>query len=366
MVRKCLGVAREAERCRTLSGGGIPACVEANSSSPFFNGEADSSSPSFNGEADSSSPSFNGEANSSSPSFNGEANSSSPFSIHVCYEEETYPRRLLHKSPGAIVTECALALASGCDSLSLYWFPSESPMPVAEYDRFLAVVEVARPYFERLAASTLRTRLGGLARRVGPCPAPDFSLADEAEFDLACAGIPVTVAEGSPAAFFLTEKTRAEGFVADAPANSNAGSVAGAPHNCNVGFVAGAPSPAVDLTGIGRFPTAARRAKLLDDLDAATGGAFPVRVDECRALRILPRVRPDGRLDSVTLLNLSIGGTGPLTVRLRNPVSGTALFQTAGMAEPEQMQAVAGAMPEEVVVTLPNLGPWQIATVFLW
>ena len=283
MVRKCLGVAREAERCRNL-----------------------------------------------------------PFVASVCYEEETYPRHLLQKSPSAILTECALALASGCNALSLYWFPAESPVPVAEYDRFLAALSAARPYFERVAASTSRTRLGGLARLVGPFPASDFNASDPAEFDLACAGIPVTVAEGAPAACFLTDKSRAEGLAAEAPFHA-----------------------VVDVSGMGTFPTVAHRARLLDELDAATGGAFPVRIDECRALRILPRVREDGRLDSVTILNLSIGDTGPLAVRLRNPASGRAIWQGPDGSAPAPLATAPGAIADEIVATIRNLGPWQIGTVFL-
>ena len=71
----------------------------------------------------------------------------------VCYEEDNYPWRVLHKSPGAIMTEGALALASGCDSLSLYWYSHAAPEPIEEYDRFLRTLSKARPYFERLAAS---------------------------------------------------------------------------------------------------------------------------------------------------------------------------------------------------------------------
>ena len=264
----------------------------------------------------------------------------------ICYEEETYPRHLLQKSPGAIMTECALALASGCNTLSLYWFPSESPMPVAEYDRFLATLAVARPYFERLAASTRRTRLGGVARFIGSAAGrlPDFNLDDETDFDLACAGIPVTVAESGTRVFYLTDKSRAEMTEADKAAL--------------------AAAAVVDVSGMGKFPTVARRAKLLDALDAATGGAFPVRIDECRALRILPRVRDDGRLDSVTLLNLSIGGTGRIAVRARRPVSRNALLQDATMSAPTPIVCAGGATPDEIVVSLPGLGPWQIVTLF--
>ena len=264
----------------------------------------------------------------------------------ICYEQETYPRHLLHKTPGAIMVESALALASGCDSLSLYWFPGESPMPVAEYDRFLDVLSAARPYFERLAASARGTRLGGVARFVGSAAAEtaDFDLYDETDYDLACAGVPVTVANPAASAWYVTEKSRREMAEADAAAL--------------------AAMPVADVSGAGRFPTVARRAKLLDDLDAATGGTFPVRVDECRAIRVLPRVRDGGRLDAVTLLNLSIGATGPLAVRCRRPASGAPAWQGPGDAAPRPIPAAAGARPEELLVRLSDLGPWQIGTIF--
>lgn len=70
----------------------------------------------------------------------------------VCYEQETYPRRILQKSPGAIVTECTLALASGCDAVSLYWYRGENPEPLDEYRRASRAVAAARPYWERLSA----------------------------------------------------------------------------------------------------------------------------------------------------------------------------------------------------------------------
>ena len=289
MVAKCLSVAREAERCRAYNG------IVAS----------------------------------------------------VCYEQETYPRHVLHKSPGAIMTECALALASGCDSLSLYWFAGEAPEPVGEYDRFLRTLHRARPYFERLAASTRKTRLGGVARFIGSAAGetPDFDLRDPMDFDLACAGIPVTVAESGTKVWYLTDKSRREMADADKAV-----------------FASGA---VVDVADMGKYPLASRRTKLLDDLDAATGGTFTVRVDAIRPLRILPRVRKDGRLDSVTLLNLSIGGTDELRVRIRRPVSREVFMQTPAMAEPIAVGCEDGASPEELVVVIPELPGWQIATLFL-
>ena len=243
------------------------------------------------------------------------------------------------------MTECALALASGCDSLSLYWYAHAAPEPVEEYERFVRTLAAARPYFERLAASTKRTRLGGVARFVGSAAAetPGFDLRDERDFDLACAGIPVTVAESGTRVWYLTEKSRCELTKAD-EATLKAGAV-------------------VEVGDVEKYPLASRRTKLLDDLAAAAKGAFPVRIDECRPLRILPRVRGDGRVDSVTILNLSIGGTDEIRVRVRRPVSANASLQTPGMSAPVPVACMPGKLADEVVVALDDLAGWQIATL---
>ena len=263
----------------------------------------------------------------------------------VCYEQETYPRHVLHKSPGAIMTECALALASGCDSLSLYWYSQSAPEPIEEYERFVRTLAEARPYFERLAASTRRTRLGGVARFLGSAALEGaaFDLRDDKDLDLALAGVPVTVAEAKPKVWYLTAKSHDALTEADKALLAKGG--------------------VVKVDDIERYPLASRRTKLLDDLDAATGGNFPVRIDACRPLRILPRVREDGTLDSVTILNLSIGDTDELKVRVRNPASERAILQGVKQ-KPSPVAVERGASANERVVTIHNLTGWQMVTVF--
>lgn len=264
----------------------------------------------------------------------------------VCYEQETYPRHVLHKSPGAIMTECALALASGCDSLSLYWYSHAAPEPIEDYDWFVKTLSKARPYFERVAASTRRTRLGGIARFVGSAASQnqEFDLRDKKDFDLACIGIPVTVAESGTKVVYLTDKSRRE-MTSDDKERLKEFAV-------------------VDVGYIEKFPVASERKKLLDAIDAASGGLFPVRIDKCRALRILPRVREDGRLDSVTILNLSIGDTDELNIRVRRPVSTQVLMQTAKMQTPQKLNCEIGANKDEFVVTLATIPGWQAVTLF--
>ena len=87
------------------------------------------------------------------------------FVRNVCYEQETYPRRILQKSPGAIITEGTLALASGADSVSLYWYVGEKPEPLDEYRRGARAVAAARSPRRVPAGSVSRTSCAARASR---------------------------------------------------------------------------------------------------------------------------------------------------------------------------------------------------------
>ncbi len=255
----------------------------------------------------------------------------------VCYEEETYPRHLPSKTPGAIVTECALALASGCDSLSLYWTDGEDPEPIGDYERFVKTVADARPYFERLATVSRHTSLGGVARHPGahPFEQKGFTLGDESDLVLIWSGIPVTVAEAGASGKVWRMSDRS----------------------------ASAVDGAVALDVGSRCPSAAQRMRWLDELDRASGGTFPVRIDRPCALDVLPRVNEEGRVEAVTVLNLSIGDVDALEVRVRRPRGTQAELQ--GARRPVSSPAVRpGALPDERVVTVPGLSAWEIVTIF--
>ena len=264
----------------------------------------------------------------------------------VCYEEETYTRRVLHKSPRTIVTESALALASGCDTLSLYWADGEKPERVEDYERFVKTVAEARPYFERLSASTKRTSLGGVAHYLGAhaFEQKGMSLSEPTDLALMRAGIPVTVAESAAAhkVWRLTSRSLA----------------AMGPEEVTRIRREGAFELPVEPT-----PLVSTRIQWLDEIDRLTKGRFPVRIDLPHALRVLPRVDAVGKTDSVTLLNLSMGDTDEFTMRIRNPRSRTAVLATPRAEHPAQF--VYDAVRDELVVTIPNLGGWQIMTVFL-
>ena len=74
-------------------------------------------------------------------------------------------------------------------------------------------------------------------------------------------------------------------------------------------------------------------------------------------------IREDGTLDSVTILNLSIGDTDELKVRVRNPASERAFLQGVKLGlSPIALEH--GAAANERVAVIPNLSGWQIATIF--
>lgn len=272
------------------------------------------------------------------------------FVRNVCYEQETYPRRILQKSPGAIVTECTLALASGADSVSLYWYVGEKPEPLDEYRRGARAVAAARPCWERLSAVVRRTRLAGVSRYVGSAAAEvaGFDLRDPVDLPLAFAGIPVTVAEAGYPLWYLTEKSRAEMTKADEAR------VKGRTVEVPAALMKG-PTPG--------YLRAAERAAFLDEIDRVTEGKFPVRLEECRPMRILPRVDAAGRLACVTLLNCSIGETDALTLRVRNPILPYAEL-VVPRAAPVKLACEPTGRAGEWKVAVPSFAAWQIGVVF--
>lgn len=347
----------------------------------------------------------------------------------VAYEQENYTRQVLHKTPEAMMVESALALASGCDSLSEYYYDSRRHEPLDYLEDFLAEVAAWRPYLERLSVSTRRTRLGGVARHVGDWAFRHRSFTQDDEWDdrLALAGIPVTVSDDGPDVRYLTLKSveclseddtlfarplvlPADAFDAlrssrpelleeqaplavaarerleEALRNAELIELDGAGRECRrVSLRAGdvvsaAEVPSAELccgvvvvpamSGVRvaltqrlvAYPTAWQRRALLEALDAVSPD-FPVRLETCQAVRVLPRVLPDGRVDSVTLLNLSIGRTRPLELRVRGGVVGEPLLLRPCEAS-ERLASRPGEREGEVVLTLPRLSGWGVATVW--
>jgi len=295
----------------------------------------------------------------------------------VSYEQETYRREAIHKTPEAIAVESALALACGCDAVTEYYWDEKRAEPLWYYEEFAATMSAWRRYFERLAAVSRRTSLGGVARFVG-C---DFDLVAKrtlrsaTDMDLAGFGVPVTVAASGTKVFYVNADSLTEWGEGDLGRLLRDNAVAVVESSCAKAFFAtgGEAANAAEAAGRirvfdlaacapRRFPTHAERAAMLDAFDALVGAKLPVRVERSHPLYVYPRVDGEGRLVSVTFYNGAAGVMLPTVVRLRRPAGRRIVW-----LRPEAPDAVleGNGLGDEIVLTLPRLPARQVGTLFL-
>lgn len=85
----------------------------------------------------------------------------------ICYEAENYPHIETLKTPRAMMIECALVLASGCDSLSLYWDNVTYYQAPKVHEKFYRTVKEYRPFLEKLGEFYKGTTQWGIGRFIG-------------------------------------------------------------------------------------------------------------------------------------------------------------------------------------------------------
>ena len=259
------------------------------------------------------------------------------------YENDTHPREVMQKSSEAVMIENALALGAGCDALSLYWWDDHRDEPLEYYEEFADDVVAWRPYFARLADLAKRTHAGGVAwerpadyynRRQGPPRYTDGAQAfacgnSWTNYWLAISGVPLGPSEGRPAARFTQ---------ADVVRTMRLGK--------NVS------------------PTTSELEAFRDRLDELSGGKVPVRPAKTHRLVVLPRVGEKGELHAVTVWNVSIGTMRQMPLRLRNPAATKFVWARGGGAADVELQGVRGKLPNEWVVTLPDVNGYGVGTLF--
>ena len=252
----------------------------------------------------------------------------------IAYEQENYPHYAMEKTPAACVLEAALALAVGCDAVTLYWYDSKYPEPLEHYEDFMRLTAAWRPYYARLSELAQRTHLGGVAHapvsnlmtsvaNTIPALEKDRSVRRAAnDWRLALMGVPVTVAEAG-----------AKSFYADR-----------------------------DVPG-GKHYSHADWTKLLDKLDTLPGGKVCVRLDKQAPVLVYPRVTDKDRTAAVTFCNTSIGTAQSLRVRIRRPLGEQVTL--ARPAKPDLALTAVEGDGDELLVTLPDLPAWSVSTLFV-
>ena len=121
----------------------------------------------------------------------------------ICYELENYPHIAMQKTPRAMMLECALMLASGCDSIALYWDCDQYFEPWSSYEQFAKVVKEYRPFLEQVGNFYKDTRLWGVGKYIGETMYAEItergekkykyigSYVDNKELDIMNSGVPV-------------------------------------------------------------------------------------------------------------------------------------------------------------------------------
>ena len=127
----------------------------------------------------------------------------------LCYEVENWPHVGGHKNAHAMMAECAWSLAVGCDSIAFYWGADQNGEDAASYDFWLESVWAWRPFHLAVRDAFAGTRLGGVAAYHGAnhWATPGWANHDEGDASaLISCGVPVTVTEAAPDAFWLNER----------------------------------------------------------------------------------------------------------------------------------------------------------------
>ena len=110
----------------------------------------------------------------------------------------------------------------------------------------------------------------------------------------------------------------------------------------------------------------AKRNQLLRAADYVSGNALPAILETGVQAQLLPREDKDGFVTSVSVLNRTIGESGPLTLRIRRPFGGAERDTVRFLGQYRQEAHLPVLRDgDELLVTLPSLAPWTVGTVFL-
>ena len=243
-----------------------------------------------------------------------------------CPEIETCPRTFACRTAQGIILEAFENLALGMDFISMFVADARTDESTAFYaDRLFPRLAAAHPFLEGYHGASAGTV---------PC---GFSVANGTPAKLiACRGIPIAPATGRSLGALpdlASIKVRMSG--------SGEVDVHSPSYQTRVMQI-------VSLTGLTNFYARC---------DLASGGRLPVVFNDPVMLLVMPRVRADGTLATLALVNASIDRQDPVVVRLRGV--------------PEDVKTVVWRQPEaadvelalkrrdgEAVARLPRIGAW--------
>ncbi len=244
----------------------------------------------------------------------------------ICPEIETCPRTFACRTPQGIILEAFENLALGMDFLSMFVADLRTDESPAFY---------ADALFPRLASAHPFLRdYRNMNRGTRPC---GFTVAGGVPPRLvACRGIPIVGADGLSLGELPDPTT--------IPVRS-----AGSDWACESVALQTRVMQIVSSTGLADY---------YGRCDRASGGRLPVVFERAVMAFVVPRVREDGTLVTVAVVNASIDRQDPVTVRLRGVSAGvTAAWWCIPETEPVALTIVRDGA--DVRVRLPRIGAWE-------
>lgn len=124
----------------------------------------------------------------------------------ICYEVENWPHIGANKNPHAMMAECSLALAAGCDSVALYWGADQNTQSDAAYDYWFETLARWKPFLLATRDAFRGTSLCGIAAYQGSeffATRGWLNRVNDDAVRLWENGLPVTVAEAAPEVWYL-------------------------------------------------------------------------------------------------------------------------------------------------------------------
>jgi len=107
--------------------------------------------------------------------------------------------------------------------------------------------------------------------------------------------------------------------------------------------------------------SSAKRQQIIYAADYICGNTLPAILESAEQVVVLPRVDKDKMTVSVTLCNASIGKTDEMTLRIRNPKGNKFVLKNADIS----IDAKTEKDGDDILVTVPSLGGWDIITLFI-
>ena len=244
-----------------------------------------------------------------------------------CPEIESCPRTFACRTAQGVILEAFENLALGMDFLSMFVADARGDESTVFYaDRLFPRLAAAHPFLK-----------GYCDANVGTVPCGFFVSGGNPAKLVACRGVPIAPATGrslGPLPDVASIKVRMSG--------SGEVDTRAPEYQTRVMQIASS-------TGLTNFYARC---------DQASGGRLPVLFDEAVMAFAMPRVRGDGTLVTLALVNASIDRLVPVTVRLRG-VPATAKTAVWHQPEAEPVAIAFERRGGEAHVRLPRIGAWE-------